>query len=200
MSMRFAMHGRMFSGKSTLAVLLHDALGFEYLNYTDHGKAHIARALSAMLGRTVTHEEVIERKNEPSMRDFTIAGLRLFGFDRGAGIRELVESYIDPDDVTTPLVFDNVRYPAQYALLKPYGFTLVRLIMSDREQERRASEAGMPLETLERLRLEESEQPLPPVDGEIVLHVDDKTPERLLGGLLRAAAIRLPTALTEQAS
>lgn len=187
--LRFALHGPMFSGKSTLARDLRDLCEFTYINYTDYGKAQVAKALSALLGRYVDAEEVIARKNE--WRDFIIQSLRIYGFDEANGVDDLLALYAG-----TPanIVFDNVRYLSQYEALKPYGFTLVRLQVSPQEQADRASRAGMRMSQLVRLREESSEQPLPEQLGEIALRAD-RPPFVLLRELMgRATAQSLPTA------
>ena len=178
---RFALHGRMLSGKSTVARLLTEQHGFIWANYTDFGKSIMARALATILGRSVPLSEVIARKNE--WREFIIAGLRVYGFDQGNGVEALIEQLaVTPD---TQLVFDNVRYLSQYQKLQPYGFRLVRLEISDNEQEARARRAGMPLDKLRALRSETSERPLPHQRGEIVIYVDGHSPEDIVGSILR---------------
>jgi len=185
-SFRFALHGPMFSGKSTLAKLLEMEHGFENLDYTDWGKSLVAQALQGMLARRVTHDEVRVRKNEPRMREFTIAALRFYGFDEGVGVKEMA-STLEPEQ---PAVFDNVRYLPQYHALIPYGFTLVRLVINPYEQVLRADRAGMPYEKLVQLRRETSEQPLPEQAGEVRLVVDGRTPRDLVEMLLATMRVR----------
>ncbi len=178
-----ALHGRMFSGKSTVARLLDEQHGYLWANYTDYGKTLAARALTALLGREVTQGEVIRRKNE--LRPFIIEALRVYGFDEGNGIDTLLKQLdIVPD---MPIAFDNVRYDRQYKKLRPYGFRLVRLVISDAEQERRAAKAGMPREKLLALRQEPSEQPLPYYVDEVFVPVDGKTPTEVVAEVLRKA-------------
>lgn len=182
---RFAIHGRMFSGKSTIARLLDEEHGFLWANYTDYGKTIMARALSAMFGRHVSQAEVIRRKNE--LRPFLIEGLRVYGFDEGNGVDDMLKMLdLSPE---TEVIFDNVRYLAQYEKLKPYGFRLVRLVISDEEQERRAADAGMHYDELVRLRDEPSEQPVPVQHGEIALYCDGRTPQNILLELFAQDAV-----------
>lgn len=184
---RLAMHGPMFSGKSTVSGILDATCGFLYANYTDYGKVLCARALSAMLGREVPVAEVRSRKNEPRMRDFLIAALRVYGFDEGAGVDTLLKQLdISP---AMDVVFDNVRYLPQYEKLRDHGFRLVRLFISDEEQERRAALAGMPVEKLRALRQESSETSLPYQDGEIRITVDGKLPDEVVSEILDDAAL-----------
>lgn len=180
--MRFALHGPMFSGKTTLARLLMLDHGYTWLNYTDFGKELCAKALSALLDREVTRQEVIERKNE--WRDFIIQALRIYGFDEGNGVDEMLSWTTDEH-----IVFDNVRYQSQYDKLKAHGFILVRLVISDHEQMLRANQTEMPVTDFLRLREESSECPLDPQEDEVTLCVDDKTPAELASQLLGLARI-----------
>lgn len=180
--MRFALHGPMFSGKTTIAQLLEERHGYTWLNYTDFGKELCAHALSALLGRTVTQAEVVARKNE--WRDFIIQALRIYGFDEGAGVDELLERTGEEH-----IVFDNVRYQSQWDKLQPHGFTLVRLVISGEEQKRRAGQAGMDLMTFLRVCGDSSECPLTFQDEEVTLYVDGKTPQELAQQLLGLAAL-----------
>lgn len=186
------MHGRMLAGKSTCADILEGEYGYLWANYTDYGKAIAARGLSAILGRDVPISEVRTRKNEPAMRDFLISTLRLYGFDQGAGIEALAAQFEKVP--TMPVVFDNVRYLVQYEKLRAMGFRLVRLVISNAEQERRAKLHGMPIEKLHQLRADASEAPIPQQPDEITIHVDGKLPEAVVEEILDAAGHRFVSA------
>jgi hypothetical protein len=159
----------MYSGKTTLARQLEQMHGYTLVDYTGHLKEMVARMLTA--GGVPTTRAVIERDKAYYRPLLQMAGTYL-GFDQGRPIEHLLaEACFDPIAMNCSLdaniVFDNVRTPEQWAILKALGFQLVRLHVTNGTQIDRAERAGVPYEELERVKAHRIETPLPVELGEI---------------------------------
>lgn len=175
--MRLALHGGLFSGKSTLAKEL-TAREFTLVNYTDYLKELYARSLRAV-GIDITKEQVIQNKEQerPHIISF---GTRI-GFDQGNYVEEaLDEEATDPgqlcssdgDGLYPDIVFDNVRFPAQVEKLLNYGFRLVRVNTPVAIRQERALAKGITQAQFLQRMSDPSEDPLPYFPGEVSLSVD----------------------------
>jgi hypothetical protein len=176
--MRLALHGGLFSGKSSLATEL-VARGFALVNYTDYLKELYARSLRAV-GIDITKAEVIRNKEQerPHIISF---GTRI-GFDKGNFVEEALEdgcewayddSLEDGDDgLPTDIVFDNVRFDTQMEKLLKYGFRLVRVNTPLGVRSARAAIKGLTMEQFMQRTSDPSEAPLSYFPGEISLSVD----------------------------
>jgi hypothetical protein len=194
--MRLALHGPMYSGKTTLSRALVAAHGFTLVNYTDYLKELASRALSH-IGMYTSVEQI--KADKTHFRAFLQDLGTLLGFDEGAFVEQcLFEQaatvWTGPQEAALPerIVFDNVRTPAQFAILQRYGFHLVRLFIPTDEQVRRALEAGATIPELVRVGQHSIETPLPPQDGEIIL--DATLPTEVLADALLRRALAQPQA------
>lgn len=184
--MKFALHGPLFSGKTTLAEALVRE-GYTLIDYTGELKRRYVRALTCA-GVPTTLDEVLAHKEEERAGIIWL-GSRI-GFDQGALVDELVGEAGDPEHA----VFDNVRFPVQYEKLQVFGYRLVRLVLPPAEQEARAYLKGISGVELRAKRSDLTELPLPAYLDEIVLDARRPTQElvdELLGrgtDRLRAAA------------
>lgn len=182
---RLALHGGLFSGKSTLALALEEQ-GFGYVNYTQLLKKYTLVALNA-LGQQVTLED-LEGERKEFYRDYVIATGTVIGFDHGFGIDESAIPAITASGIQN-VVFDNVRFPAQMDKLVPHGFRLVRIITPYEVRERRALAKGMGTERFREATTAITEQVLPAYPGEVALVVDgpmEEVIEELMGRVAEA--------------
>jgi hypothetical protein len=171
--MRIALHGPMYSGKTTLARKLESAHGFTLVNYTDYLKSLAVKALNA-LGQLTSVEEIAANKTKyrPFLQDLGT----LLDFDGGKYVGQCLfeQSPIcltgDPLGLPEHIVFDNVRTLAQLDILKKYGFRLLRLGLSPDEQRRRAAELGVSQVELDRLSLHSIERAIPTQRDELWLY------------------------------
>ena len=195
--MRIALHGPMYSGKTTLSRQLVAAHGFVLVNYTDYLKELAARALTH-LGQYTSVEQI--KADKTRFRSFLQDLGTLLGFDSGGFVEEcLFEQaavvWTGPQEAALPgnIVFDNVRTPAQFAILQRFGFRLVRLFLPTDEQVHRALEAGVAIPELVRVGQHSIETPLPPQAGELTL--DATLPvEELANAVLRRTVVQSETA------
>lgn len=179
---RYALHGELFSGKSTLASAL-EARGFAYVNYTQYLKILAARSLSAIgIPTTVAMIEA----NKEEYRAYLIALGTRCGFDQGNFVEECLrhDTIWEDDDngvaqggdgLPKHIVFDNVRFPAQFEKLIPLGFRLVRLSTPYGVRLSRAEAKGLSRADYDARLADKSETPLPEYPGEISLSVNGPT-------------------------
>lgn len=183
---KLALHGPFKAGKSYLAKALEDR-GWQVLNYTDFIKGKLCEALAAV-GMQVTVEQM--HANKEFYRPLIIEFATVIGCDQGYGVEDLI-AQIKPD--AEGVVFDNVRFPAQWNLLETAGLTLLRLTTPDRVRLARARGVGMTKERFLAMAIEEpTEQPLPEQPGEIRLSVNgdiEKVLNELTAALLKQAAV-----------
>jgi hypothetical protein len=174
---RFAFHGPLKSGKTTLALALQAAAGHRFVDYTGSIKRRLAEAMT-VAGRPTTEAEIVRDKEQ--WRELIVPFATKLGCDYGNGVFEaLRDVFGERVEYPQNIAFDNVRFQSQYDKLKPYGFILVRLSIYPLEQERRVLAAGGTLEQLRALRTQDTERPLPTQRGEIRLNADTPTEDQV---------------------
>lgn len=179
---KLALHGPMYSGKTTLSRALVARHGYEWIDYTSELKKMAARSLSAV-GYETTLEDIQVYK--PKYRAYLQELGVLTGFDDGTIIPDMLAALrADDDSLPADMVFDNVRTPQQWAMLKLVGFTLVRLQVDTLTQQRRGTvtASGHAIE-----------QPLACEPGEILLNTAQDTHDIIyhLGMELNARGLAL---------
>ena len=165
--MRIALHGPMYSGKTSLAHELVRSHGFTLVNYTDYLKELAASALS-YIGVETTVRTI--KADKAKYRSFLQQLGTLVDFDNGAYVQRcLVEQAQDEEGygLTDRIVFDNVRTQAQFDILKPFGFRLVRVTVNPITQMNRATLAGVSVQELYRVSEHTIENNLDTQEGEI---------------------------------
>jgi len=176
--MRLALHGGLFSGKSTLAKEL-EARGFTYVNYTRYLKVLYARSLCAV-GIQMSADDV-ERDKERERPHIISFGSRI-GFDKGNFVEECLDeeasSVSHPagmggnDGLYPDIVFDNVRFDTQMEKLLPLGFRLVRLDTPFATRAARAALKGVDQASFAERCNDPSEAPLSYFPGEVSISVE----------------------------
>lgn len=163
--LRLALHGGLFSGKTTLADALVTHSGFQKIDYTGLLKTFVVEALKAV-GVEVTIEDILANKEyyRPLIIDFG----HVIGFDDGYGIKEILERLPEEDSV----VFDNVRFDAQFEKLEAAGFILVRITTPMHMRVARAIGKGISRSEFARCIEDSSEAPLREYPNEVRIHVD----------------------------
>lgn len=169
MNYRIALHGGLFSGKSTLAAAL-EAQGFGYINYTQLLKMLTVGALNA-IGIDATLED-LEGRDKERYRPYVISTGSVRGFDQGWGIDEVVVPLLAKTGEPQGVVFDNVRFDAQMDKLVPLGFRLVRLTTPWAVRMDRAERKGMTVTEFRTATQDGTERPLSYYPGEIEVSVD----------------------------
>jgi hypothetical protein len=170
--MKLALRGPALSGKTTLANYLHRRYGFTVIRYNDILKKRAALALSH-IGRKTTLADI--RRDKEVYRPFLQELGSLLHFDEGAFIDEAVASVRGRflEDSTGRLlgdvVFDNVRFLAQWEKLRAHGFQLVKLDLSPSAQMARAEDNGLPVQMLGRSMKHPAELGFPHQPGEILV-------------------------------
>lgn len=182
---RLALHGPMYSGKSTLGHALEQDYGYTFADFTGYLKILAARALSQPGG--AWHSREMIEQNKGNYRTFLQEFGRLINFDSGKPYVEQVlgdacfAGWLDHRAVThatdQDVVFDNVRTLEQWEELQRFGFTLVRLSITPELQAERAFAKGLTLGELERMRAHPCEQPLPQQAQELILPADHPVDE-----------------------
>lgn len=165
--LRLALSGGLYSGKSTLARKLVNDCGFTLVNYTDILKGFAAVALQS-IGVNVSTADI--KADKEKYRRFIIEVGTLLGFDAGYGIDDLVQ-LLDAQ-ARTRVVFDCVRFGAQFELLRRAGFRLVRVETPYNARIERAAEAGVSFDAFAAKMADPSEQPLPHYPGEVSISVE----------------------------
>jgi hypothetical protein len=178
--MRIALHGPLYSGKTTLAHQLVNVHGFTLVNYTDYLKNLTAIMFNA-IGKPLTVEQI--KADKATWRPFLQSLGTRVGFDEGEYVEQCLREqagieyvYSDPARsewlLDSKIVFDNVRTQAQLDILRPYGFKLVRLTIPYSLQIERANVLGVSGEELVRVNLHNIEHGLPEQDEEIRLSAE----------------------------
>lgn len=126
----------MYSGKTTLAKEL-ERRGYKRLDFTGQLKSLLSTAIQTSTGKIITPRdmEVSKPKYRRLLQEFGEA----IGYSTDSYYVHLLLLAWDWDQ---PSVFDNVRTPEQWEVLRARGFTLVALSISRSAQERRAEELG----------------------------------------------------------
>ena len=161
--MRLALHGGLFSGKTTLADYLRDEHGWHYVSYTDMLKAFASQALDAV-GLEVSVQQMKLEKEK--YRQFIIELGHVIDFDNGYGLDELcylLEQHVPNEHI----IFDNVRFEAQFDILARNGFRLLRVVTPVQERRRRARAFGLTDAEFTKRMKDSSEAPLMYREGEI---------------------------------
>lgn len=179
--MRLALVGAMYSGKTRLANYMRDEHGVTVLSYTDSLKVKLVDALNA-IGVRVTLDDVLANKKvyRPLLQELG----SFLGYDEGYGVRKMVEQW-QALGSPEPVIFDNVRFPAQWEMLKEYGFVLVGMQVSRGIQVARARGLGVSDEDFAKMASHNAESWF---DCEIALDADKPT-EDLADVLLRLAGM-----------
>jgi hypothetical protein len=174
---RLALHGPMYSGKTSVAHALVSEHGFTLVNYTDYLKSLAARALSGIQISTTVAEIKANKAEYRVLLQWL--GTKV-GFDDGAYVGQcLWEQGADEwgFDLEDRIVFDNVRTEAQFNLLIDYGFQLVRFEVSPLVQAERAQNLGCSVAELRAVSTHGIEQPIPYREGEVRLNGDSSVEE-----------------------
>lgn len=135
---RIALIGQAYTGKTALAHALR-ARGYMLVNFTDILKRELVTALAAV-GKHVTVAEIHRDKHKyrPLLQAFGV----VVGFDDDPEYVQAALLEWNDDDVSVPVVFDNVRTVEQWSVLKHYGFTLVETTADPKTRLQRAVLAG----------------------------------------------------------
>jgi hypothetical protein len=135
--MRIAICGKRKLGKSTLAKYMVEQYGWYHIDYVGILKEWMVDAINErreLIGLPYLSVEEVEKDKEKYRPLLQILGVE-FGFDQGNGVGEaLVRWRKGREERTQPVIFDNVRFQAQFDRLKDYGFVLVKLV-GPRENE-----------------------------------------------------------------
>lgn len=179
--MRLALIGAMYSGKTSLANYMRDEHGVTVLSYTDSLKVKLVAALNA-IGARITLQDVLSNKQvyRPLLQELG----SFLGYDEGYGVRAMVEQW-QALGGPEPVIFDNVRFPAQWEMLKEHGFVLVGMQVSRAIQVARARGLGVSDEDLAKMASHNAESWF---DYDIALDADKPT-EELADVLLRLAGM-----------
>ena len=165
--MRYALHGPMYSGKTSLAHALVDVFGFTLVNYTDYLKDLAVMSLN-VLGLGLTVETL--KENKAHYRAYLQALGTLVDFDNGNYVERCLVEQASVDwgfGLQERIVFDNVRTAAQFELLKQHDFRLIRVRINPVTQMNRAIRQGVSVQELFRVSEHSIENELPYQDGEI---------------------------------
>lgn len=176
--MKLALNGPLLSGKTELARQL-ERRGFSFVDFTGHIKVLAAIALSS-IGLQVERRDI--EANKEQYRPFLIALATLAGIDDGNYVRMLV------DDERNDIVFDNVRTPEQWAILKEMGFVLVKLAVPYDVLVDRARARGLNAQQLAKKLADPSEHWMDGITPDIILRSDESL-MREADNLLATAAI-----------
>jgi hypothetical protein len=172
----FALTGGIYSGKTTLARYLQEYHGYYLINFTDVLKRRAVCALTAC-GVPVTLEDILSKKSLYRGLLQELGGVIGFN-DDPRFVDEACEGWVRagcPDDV----VFDNVRTPEQWDILRGIGFTLVEIEISLEEQVQRAECAGVSRPALVKVMEHQIEGVLSGL-GDITLRGDARSMYRAL--------------------
>lgn len=122
--MRLAICGPKGSGKTTIARYMAEEHGWLHIDYTGLLKSWLVEAVNdCREQRDFTLEELVESKEK--YRHLLQQWGELVGFDNGNGVEEsLIPMLNEPK---RHIIFDNVRFQAQFDILDDYGFVLGRL-------------------------------------------------------------------------
>lgn len=200
--MRIAIAGGRYAGKSTLGRYLEDNYGWTFLDYTGQLKRFLATAMTALHqdlefegvpgygpNERVSVQYINECKElfRPLLQDL---GTYL-GYDKGFYVAQMLQQW-RALGFPTPVYFDNVRFPAQFELLKAEGFVLVALQIRTDTQAKRAGKLGVDEDTLKRQGQHKAEAGVVPellLDGDLPIATNAELLSRLAGvGQRRAAA------------
>jgi hypothetical protein len=136
---RVAIAGRMYSGKTTLANELVEHHGWYRIGYNDLLKEWLAEALTN-IGVPTKVDDIIA--NKARYRVILQELGNLVGFNDGFGVEQAIGLWEDRG-APEPVIFDNVRFDAQFRELERFGFVLVELDTPRNERIKRAAELGV---------------------------------------------------------
>ena len=141
---RICLTGPMYSGKTTLSHAL-EKRGYYIINFSRVLKRYAADALNAC-GVYTRVDEIEDEKSR--YRGFLQHLGTLIGFDADpCYVKIALEPWIK-SSVLPPAVFDNVRTPQQFQVLREWGFQLVQLQIDGATQEERAQGLGVGVQAL----------------------------------------------------
>lgn len=157
--MRVAITGPMYSGKTSLGRFLEKHYDWYFMDYTGSIKQHLVNALNGVYKTNhVSVDDINQDKKRfrPLLQELG----SYLGYDEGYYVDEMLERWerdTANDDAERPVYFDNVRFPAQFDLLRTRGFVLVQLQISNIEQRQRARGLGVGVDELERVAAHKAE-------------------------------------------
>lgn len=201
--MKIAVCGGMYAGKSTLGRYLEDNYGWTFLDYTGQLKRFLAVAMTALHREIaaegvpgygphehVTVSHIAQHKDifRPLLQNL---GTYL-GYDNGFYVEQMIRQW-KLLGIPEPVYFDNVRFPAQFSLLKNEGFVLVALQIRTDTQIERATKLGVPEDELKRMQAHKAESGVAPellLDGELPIATNAELLSRLAGVGQRRAATK----------
>lgn len=145
MGIRIALQGDGGSGKSTLARYMESEYGWYVMRYSDSLKQSLCDALNYFRQIGEPHIMVGDIHTNKSKYRRVLQELgTAVGFDEGVGVQAQIDEWkLYRDSAKQPVIFDNVRFPSQFELLKKHGFILVELFVDFEERKRRALLAGV---------------------------------------------------------
>ena len=104
--------------------------------------------------------------NKEVYRVFLVALSETLGFDGEKYTRLFLDKKrTELGSIPRKIIWDNVRYPEQYAVLQGLGFILIRL--GDVNQETQQVRSKLPIQEIRRIAESRGERPLPRVPLEI---------------------------------
>lgn len=163
MGIRIALQGDGGSGKSTLARYMEKHYDWYVMQYSDSLKWALCEALNYFeLPDDKQFVAADIHANKSKYRKVLQELGTVVGFDEGAGVEDTIDVWkMCRTSANQPVIFDNVRFPAQFKLLKRHGFVLVELFVDLEERERRAQQAGVKLEDM--AHVAENSHPIPDI-------------------------------------
>ena len=144
MGIRIAIQGDIATGKSTLTQYMQSQYDWYAIEYADSLKWALCAAMNFFKEETGTEYDVDDILDDKNTYRRVLQELgTTIGFDRGVGVKRALDNWklyrFSPNQ---PTIFDNVRFPAQFEMLKREGFILVELALDENVWVRRVREAG----------------------------------------------------------
>lgn len=161
--MKFAIIGKMGSGKSTCANYLKDIHNFEIHSFGGPVKKYALEIFNE------------KNKNRKLIQDFA---QKIKEIDNDVWVKYL----LDKADLTKNIIVDDLRFPNEYKALKDNGFKIIKLTISEELQEKRLIETypeNYRIHLERRNDISESYTDSLPFDYEII--VDNKSRDELFG-------------------
>ena len=149
MGIRIAIQGDIATGKSTLTQYMQSQYDWYAIEYADSLKWALCRALNYFEEETGKHFflDDIHADKDRYRKVLQELGTAV-GFDEGAGVEMAVNEWvIRRRSANQPVIFDNVRFPAQFEMLKRHGFVLVELWVNYDIRKARAAAKSIKLDT-----------------------------------------------------
>lgn len=138
--MRIALCGPAHVGKSTLCQYLWEEQGWNWIRYNDILKDWACKAInmySSGYRNNINVADILEDKEKYRVLLQLLGDV--WGFNEGNGVDEAIADWKHRMRPDRHVIFDNVRFQAQYDRLKEHGFVLVQLVRSDKGLDRARS-------------------------------------------------------------